>query len=63
MSTTRIRAARNARAALRPVERLVLLQLADFAGPDGVALIKRTASRTATGAAAPTAYRVIGGRA
>ncbi|MFK0159093.1 helix-turn-helix domain-containing protein [Streptomyces sp. NPDC090493] len=92
MSTTQIRTALTVRADLRPVERLVLIQLGDFAGPDGVAfptvgrlaaaanvsdstvsrvlqkltelgLIERTASRSTTGAAAPTAYRVIGGRA
>ncbi|MEE1764448.1 helix-turn-helix domain-containing protein [Streptomyces sp. SP18BB07] len=92
MSTTQIRAALNARADLRPVERLVLVQLGDFAGPDGVAfptagrlaeaanvsvatiarvldrlaklgLIERTASHTATGATAPTVYRVIGNQA
>ncbi|MFF8696286.1 helix-turn-helix domain-containing protein [Streptomyces sp. NPDC015144] len=92
MSTTRIRAAFNARAVLRPVERLVLVQLGNLAGPDGLAfpplsrlaaaanvsdstvsrvldrlaelgLIERTARRTATGAGAPTTYRVIGGQA
>lgn len=88
MSTTHTRAALNARASLRPVERLVLVQLAAFAGPDGVAyppvgrlaaaanvsdstisralnrLVElRLLERTATGAAAPTAYRVTGGQA
>lgn len=59
MSTTHIRAALNASATLAPVERLVLILLGDFAGPDAVARPSVTALSQAANVSTSTITRAL----